>query len=77
MTTRTKTPQLHLLPILNLPRIAVAPLHGHLRVRIGVDEDVEGAVAGVELGEEGHRGGDLAEDRLDLGLNFFFGFFGC
>ena len=72
MIARAKTPQLHLFPILNLLGVAVPPFHRHLRVRVRVDEDVEGAVAGIELGQKGHGGGDLAEDGLDLELDFLF-----
>ena len=75
MITRTETPQLHLLPILNLLGIAIAPLDGHVRVSVRVNQDVESAVA-VELRKECHGGGDLPEYRLDFGLDFFFGFFG-
>lgn len=81
MTLGTKPPQLHPLPILNLLGVAVAPLDGHLGRRVGIHQDVEGAVAALELGEEGHGGGDLPEDGGDLGLDlgfglFFGGFFG-
>lgn len=69
MITRAKTPQLHLLRILDLLRVAVAPLHRHLGVGIRVHEDVERAVA-LELREEGDRGCDLAEDGLDFVLDF-------
>ena len=74
MIARAETPQLHLLPILNLLGVAVPPLHRHLRVRVRVDQDVERAIARVELGEEGHRGCDLAEDGLDFELDLLFGF---
>lgn len=75
MITRTETPQLDLLPVLDLPRVAVAPLQRHLRVRVGVDQHVEGAVA-VQHRQEGHGGRDLSEDGLDLVLDLLFGFFG-
>jgi hypothetical protein len=74
MITRSKTPQLNLLPILNLLRIAVAPLQRHVRVRIRVYENIECAVT-VELRKKGHRGGDLPEDCLDFFLNLFLGLF--
>ena len=70
MIARAETPQLHLLPVLNLLRVAVPPFHRHLRVRVRVDQDVKGAVAGIELGQECHGRGDLAEDGLDLELDF-------
>jgi hypothetical protein len=65
--------QLHLLGVLDLLGITVAPFHRHVRVSIGVDEDVEGAIS-IENGEEGDGGGNLAENGLDLFLNFLFGF---
>lgn len=65
MIVRTKTPQHDLFGILDLLGIAVAPLERDLGVGVGVDEDVEGAVA-VEHGEEGDGAGDLAEEGLDL-----------
>ncbi len=76
MITRTKAPELHLLSILDFFRVAVAPFQGHVRVRVGVHENVEGAVA-VEHGEEGHACGDLPENGLDFGLDFGFCFFFC
>lgn len=75
MVARAKTPQLHLLPVLDLLSVAVAPFYGHVRIRVRVHQDVKSAVP-VELGKEGHRGGDLPEYRLDLGLDLLFGFFG-
>jgi len=74
MITRTKPPELHPLGVINLLGVAVAPLDGHVGIGVGVDEHVEGTVAG-ELGEEGDGGGDLAEDGGDFVLDFFFGFF--
>lgn len=70
MIVRAETPQLHLLAVLDLLRVAVAPFDGHLRISIGIDEDVEGAVP-VENGKEGHRRRDLSEDCLDLFLDLF------
>lgn len=75
MTTRTETPQLHLLPAHNLPRITIAPLQRHLRVCIRVYQHVECALPCVELREKGHGGGNLPEDGLDLGLDLGFCFF--
>lgn len=71
---RAEASQLHSLAILNLLSVGVSPLDGDVAVRIGVDEDVEGAVA-AELGEEGDGGGDLAEDGGDFGLDFGLGLF--
>lgn len=75
MIPRAKPPQPHLLPALDLAPIAIPPLHRHVRVRVGVDQHVEGRGRRVELREEGHRGGDLAEYRLDFALDFGLGFF--
>lgn len=67
--TGAEAPQLHLLPILDLLCITITPFDGDIRVGVGVDEDVEGAVA-IELGKEGDGGGNLSEDGLDLRLDF-------
>ena len=75
MITRTKTPQLHFLPILNLLRIAVPPLHRHLAIRIGVHQNIKRAVT-LQLRQERHRRRDLPEDRLDLGLDLDLGLLG-
>lgn len=77
MVRRAEAPQLHPLAVLNLLCVRVAPLDGDVAVGVGVDEDVEGAVA-AELGEEGDGRGDLAEDGGDFGLDLGFGllFFG-
>lgn len=73
MIRRAEPPQLHALAVDNLLGVAVAPLYRHVAVGVGVHEHVEGAVA-AELGQEGDRGGDLAEDGGDLGLDLGFGF---
>lgn len=72
MIRRTKSPQLHPLPILNLLRVRIPPLHRNIRISIGVHQDIEGAVSG-ELWEESDRGSDLAEDSCDFGLDLCFG----
>jgi len=69
---RTKASQLHLFGVLDLFGVTIAPFNRHFGVRIGVDQDVEGAVA-VQNGEEGNGRGDLAEDCLDFVLDLFFG----
>lgn len=74
MIACAKTSQLHLFSILNLLCIAIAPLYRHFWVRVCVDENVESAVAGVELREKSHGGGNLTEDGLDFELDLFFGF---
>ena len=72
MIARAETPQLHLFPILNLLGVAISPLHRHFRVRVRVDQDVEGAIARIELREEGYGSCDLAEDGLDFELDLLF-----
>lgn len=47
---------------------------GHVDVVVGVDEEVEGARL-VEEGQEGDRGRDLPDDRLDLGRDLLLGLF--
>lgn len=74
MHPRTKPPQLHLLPLLNLPRIAIAPLHRHLTIRIRIDKNIKRTWP-IQLWQKSHRGGDLSEYRLDFFLDFRFGFF--
>lgn len=75
MITRAKTPQLHLLPVLDLLGIAVAPFYRDVGICISVDQNVECAVP-IELRQEGDGSGDLSEYRLDLCLDFFLGFLG-
>lgn len=43
MASRTKASQLHIFPIRNLLGIAIAPLHGHVRIRVRIDQYVERA----------------------------------
>lgn len=77
MAVRRKAPQHHLLRILHLLRITITPFKRNLTVSIGVDQDVERAVA-VQHGEESDRSRDLAEEGLDFLLDFCFGFLsGC
>lgn len=71
---RAEASQLHPLAVFNLLGVGIPPLDGDVAVGVGVDEDVEGAVA-AELGEEGDGGGDLAEDGGDFGLDFGFRLF--
>jgi hypothetical protein len=75
MITRTETSQLHFLAVFDLLCIAISPFHGHFRVSVCVDQDIEGAVSGIELREECDRGSDLAENGLDFELDFFLGLF--
>ena len=72
MIARTETSELYLLCILDLFCVAIAPFDGYIRVRICIDQHVEGAVA-VKYGQEGDRGSDLAENSLDLFLDLLFG----
>lgn len=81
MIARAETPQLHLLSIHYLLCVAISPFHWHFRVRVCVDQDIECAVAGIELRKERYGGCDLAEDGLDFKLNILFcllgGWFRC
>lgn len=73
MISSAETPQLHLLAVLDILGVAIAPFYGNVRISVSVDEDVESAIA-VELWEEGYGGGDLSEYGLNLGLDFLFAF---
>lgn len=75
MTIRTETPQLHLLRILDLLRIAIPPLHWYLAIRIRIHQHIKRAIA-IQLRQKRHAGRDLAEHRLDLGLQLDFGLLG-
>lgn len=68
MVARAEASQLNFFAILDLFGVAVAPLERHVRVCIGVHQYVEGTVA-IKHWQESDRGSDLAENRLDLGLN--------
>lgn len=74
VVARAKASELDSLRIIDLLSIAVTPLNRNVRISIGVDEDVEGTVT-TELGKEGNRGGDLAEDGGDFILDLFLGLF--
>lgn len=65
--------QLHFLGVLDFFGVTVAPFDRHFGVRIGVYQDVEGAVT-IQDRKKSDGGGDLAENRLNLVLDFFFGF---
>ena len=75
MVVGAEASKLDLLGVFNLLGITVAPFHRYIGVCVSVHEDVECAVA-VENGEEGDRGSDLAENRLDLFLDFLLGLLG-
>lgn len=66
--------ELDFLGVLDLLSIAVTPFHRDIRVSIGVDEDVESAIA-IENGEEGDGGSNLAENGLNLFLNLLLRLF--
>ncbi len=68
--TSTKASQLHLLSVLDLLGVAIAPFNGHIGISVGVYKHIKGAVA-VELWQKGHGSGDLSEYRLDLCLDYF------
>jgi len=68
----TKASQLHLFSILDFLSVTVAPFNRHFGVRVGVDQDVEGAVS-VQNGEKRNGGGNLAENCLNFILDFLFG----
>lgn len=68
MVARAEASQLYLFAILDFFGVAVAPLEWHVRICIGVDEHVEGAIT-VEHGQESNRGCDLSKDGLDLSLD--------
>jgi hypothetical protein len=76
VVARAEAPELHFLAILNLLRIAVAPLERHLRVCICIHQYIEGAIP-IEHGQEGDRRCNLAEDRLDFRLDLLFRLLGC
>lgn len=48
MITSTKAPQLHLLPILDLFGVAIAPLNRDIGIGVGIYQHIEGAIA-IEL----------------------------
>lgn len=75
MAARAEAAELDALGVRNLLGVAVTPLHGHVRIGIGVHEHVERA-GSVELGQECHGRGDLSEYRLDLSLDLDVGFIG-
>ena len=76
MIIRTKAPQLHLLPILNLLRIAISPLHWYFTIGIRIHQHIKRAIP-IQLRQERNGSRDLAEDALDLGLDFWLGFLRC
>lgn len=48
MVTSTKAPQLHLLTILDLFGVAIAPFNRYIGIGVGVHQHIEGAIA-IEL----------------------------
>lgn len=73
MIIRAEASQLHLFSVLDLLGVTVAPFNRHVGVRIGVYQDIECAVP-VQDRKKRNGGGDLAEDGLDLVLDFLLGF---
>lgn len=73
MVIRAEASQLHLFSVFDLLGVTVAPFNRHVGVRIGVYKDVERAIP-VQDRKKRNRGGDLAEDGLDLVLDFLLGF---
>lgn len=74
MVIRAEASQLHLFGVFDLLGVTVAPFNRHVGVCIGVYQDVEGAIP-VQDRKKRDRGGNLAEDGLDLVLDFLFCFF--
>lgn len=70
VVTGTKASQLHFLPVPNFFSVAITPFDWHIRVCICIYKDIE-CTGAVQLRKKGHRRGYLAEDSLDLGLDFF------
>lgn len=75
MAPRAEAAELDAFGVGNLLGVAVTPLHGHVRIGVGVHEHVERA-GSVELRQECHGRGDLPEYRLDLSLDLDVGFVG-
>lgn len=75
MAPRAEAAELDAFSVGNLLGVAVTPLHGHVRIGVGVHEHVERA-GSVELRQECHGRGDLPEYRLDLSLDLDVGFVG-
>jgi hypothetical protein len=69
MVACTKTSQLNLLPVFDLLRITISPLHRDVTVGIGVHQYVKGTIS-FKLGQECDGCGNLPEDGLDFGLDF-------
>jgi hypothetical protein len=76
MVTCAEAPELYLLPVRNITRITVSPLHWHFTICICVDKHVETAVT-IELRKKRYGCCDLAEDGLYLFLDLFLGLFWC
>lgn len=68
MAAGAEAAELDAFRIRNLLGVAVAPLHRHVRIGVGVHEHVERA-GRIELRQECHGRGDLPEYRLDLSLD--------
>lgn len=72
VVTRTETPQLHFLAVLDLLCITITPFHRYIGIRVCVHKNIESTIT-VQLGKERHRGGNLAKDGLNLILDLLLG----
>ena len=72
---RTETPQLHSLAIFDFFRVRISPFNRDITIRVGIHQDIEGAVP-AQLREERNRGGNLSEYSSDFGLDLSFGLVG-
>lgn len=77
MIARAETPKLHLLPVLYLSGVTVAPFYRYIRICVGIDEDIESAFARIQLWEKSYRGSNLSEYGLYLKLDFFLSLVGA
>ena len=73
MAPRAEPAELDSFRIRDILGVAVAPLHRHVRIGVGVHQHVERA-GSIELRQERHGRGDLPEYRLDLSLDLGVGF---
>ena len=73
MIRRTEAPQLHLLSVLDVPRIAISPFKRNFGICVGVYKYIKCAIP-VQLREKCHGSRNLPEDCLNLVLDLFFCF---
>jgi hypothetical protein len=67
---------LHFLGVLDVFGITVTPFQRNFGILVGIDQDIEGAVA-IKHGQECDGSCDLAEDGLDLLLDVLICLFIC